>query len=383
MKTLLVGGSILTPDEALADATLVIEEQQIIGIERGFVHPSAEDTIINAKGKWVVPGFIDLHVHGGFGADAMDAAPNAIHQMGRHFAQHGVTSFLATTITASIADTRAAVENIAALSWLPDSAQPLGVHLEGPYLNHDYRGAQPAQHLRIADQQEYGFWLRNKQVRLITVAPEVEGVLELIDAGRRVGIEFAVGHSGATYEKMMIAADHGLNQVTHTFNGMPGLHHRSPGVVGAALTDSRLWAQIIVDGIHVHPVIVNLLVKIKGVDHTILVTDASRAAGMPDGDYALGDQLVHVKDGVARTDSGGLAGSTLTMDQALRNVMEFTNLSLQEALPMATRVPATAMGLAPKKGVLSPNSDADVVLLDDTYRVRLTMVGGRVVYRDF
>jgi N-acetylglucosamine-6-phosphate deacetylase len=174
----------------------------------------------------------------------------------------------------------------------------------------------------------------------------------------------------------------GLRQATHTFNGMPAFQHRSPGVLGAVLSDDRIWAQIIVDGIHVHPAIVKFLVKAKGTDRTILITDAIRATGMPDGDYSLGDQMVHVKDGVARTDAGGLAGSTLTMDRALQNVMEFVEISLPEALPMATRIPATAMNLESHKGSIAPGFDADIVVLDESYQVRMTMVGGRIMYRD-
>jgi N-acetylglucosamine-6-phosphate deacetylase len=236
--------------------------------------------------------------------------------------------------------------------------------------------------LRPADIKEYKLWLENGQVRLITVAPEVEGVLGLIEAGTEEGIEFAAGHSAASFEQMRLAIDQGLHQVTHTFNGMPPLHHRTPGVLGAALSEERLRCQIIADGVHVHPAVVKLLVKSKGVDRTILITDAMCATGLQDGDYALGDQQVQVRGGVARTQAGGLAGSTLTLDQALRNIMQFAGLSFQEALPMATRVPAAAMNWEGKKGVIAPNADADILIMDDRYQVRLTMIGGRVVYSD-
>jgi N-acetylglucosamine-6-phosphate deacetylase len=254
--------------------------------------------------------------------------------------------------------------------------------LEGPYLNSESRGAQPPQHLRPADPNEYRSWLETKEVCLVTVAPEVRGVLDLIRTGKAAGVEFALGHTSATYEQVLAAVELGLHQATHTFNGMPGLNHRSPGALGAVLSDDRIWAQIIVDGVHVHPAIVKLLIKAKGVDRTIVITDAVRASGLIDGDYALGDQMVHVKDGVVRTDAGGLAGSTLTMDQALRNVMEFADLSLAEALPMLTRVPAASIGLENRKGYITPGFDADIVVLDQSYRVRLTMVAGTVVYRN-
>jgi len=204
----------------------------------------------------------------------------------------------------------------------------------------------------------------------------------LIRAGRQAGIEFALGHTGATYEQALAAVEAGLSQSTHTFNGMAPLQHRSPGALGVVLNDERIKAQIIADGIHVHPSIVKLLVKAKGVDHTILITDAMRATGLPDGDYALGDQMVTVQAGIARTQAGGLAGSTLTMDQALRNTMGFATLSLREALPMATSVPATAIGLERQKGRIAAGFDADIVILDETCLVWMTMAGGQIVYRN-
>lgn len=381
MGTAIVNGILLTPDEQISGQAVIVEGGRIARIDPvGLIE--AQSNMIDARGFYVTPGLIDLHVHGAFGFDTMDATPEAIHSMGRFFARHGVTSYLPTTITASAEATLAAIQNIGAMSLPSDGAWPLGIHLEGPYLSHDYCGAQPAQYLRPADIKEYKLWLENGQVRLITVAPEVEGVLGLIKAGAEVGIEFAAGHSGASYEQMRLAIELGLHQVTHTFNGMSLLHHRSPSVLGAALSEERLRCQIIADGVHVHPAVVKLLVKTKGIDRTILISDAMRATGLPDGDYALGDQQVHVKGGVARTQAGGLAGSTLTLDQALRNIMHFADLSFQEALPMATRVPAAAMNWEGKKGVIAPNADADILIMDDRYQVRLTMIGGRVVYCD-
>jgi N-acetylglucosamine-6-phosphate deacetylase len=382
MKTFLVGGMVLTPDQALDNHTLIIEGGRITNIVASRVPASEEDIVVDIRGYLVVPGFIDLHVHGAVNFDTMDAMPEALEQMGVFFVQHGVTSYLPTTVTASPEDIRKAIENVANLSSSYRGAQHLGIHLEGPCLSTEYRGAQPPQHLREVEKSESNLWLENPVVRLITVAPEVEGVLDLIKAGVSKGIEFAIGHSGASYEQVLVAVEHGLHQVTHIFNGMPGLHHRSPGVLGAALTDDRLWAQIIVDGIHVHPAIVKLLIAAKGINRMILITDAIRATGMQDGDYTLGDQVVHVQGGIARTDAGGLAGSTLTMDQALRNVMQFADLSIQKALPMATRVPAEALGMQGKKGVLAVDADADIVILDDSYQVRLTMVGGRIAYNN-
>ncbi len=382
MKTILIRGTIITPDQVLMHHNLIIEGEKIVGITANAPPDLAENEIIDVKGFFVVPGFIDVHVHGAVGFDTMDATSGAILRMGDDFARHGVTTFLPTTVAASAKDIHNAINNVSATPRSTTGAQHLGLHLEGPYVNHEFRGAQPPQHLRPADKNEYSTWFESKQIRLITVAPEVDGVSDLIRDGKEAGVEFALGHTSATYEQVMMAVELGLHQATHTFNGMPALNHRSPGAVGAVLSDDRIWAQIIVDGVHVHPAVVKLLIKVKGVDRTIMITDAIRATGMPNGDYALGDQMVHVKDGVARTDAGGLAGSTLTMDQALRNVMDFADLSLADALPMLTRVPAVSIGIDDHKGFIAPGFDADIVVLDQSYQVRMTMVAGKVVYKN-
>jgi N-acetylglucosamine-6-phosphate deacetylase len=217
-------------------------------------------------------------------------------------------------------------------------------------------------------------------VRLITVAPEIQGAAALIETAVSQGIEFAAGHTGATYEQLLEAADRGLRQTTHTFNAMLGLHHRNPGTLGGALTDDRIYAQLIGDGIHVHPAMVKLLVRAKGAKRTILITDSMRAAGLQDGLYTLGAQPITVTEGVARTASGALAGSTATLDTVLRNVIQFAEISLPEALTMGTATPAEAMGLTGRKGTLNPGSDADVILLDDDMNVRMTIICGRVIY---
>jgi N-acetylglucosamine-6-phosphate deacetylase len=379
MKTVIINGIILTPDEQVSGGQVIIEDKQILRIEpAGPANP--ENITLDARGGTIIPGLIDIHMHGANGFDTMDATPEAIHGMGRFIARYGVTSYLPTTITATSAATYAAITNTASTPPSSNGAQHVGIHLEGPYLSHEFRGAQPPQHLRPADPNEYRSWLDNKGVRLITVAPEVIGVSDLLRVGKQAGVEFALGHTAADYQQVLAAVELGLSQATHTFNGMPALNHRSPGVLGAVLSEDRILAQIIVDGIHVHPAIVKLLVRAKGADRTILITDAIRATGLPNGDYALGDQMVHVAGGIARTQAGGLAGSTLTMDQALRNTMEFANLSLLEALPMATSVPAISIGLKGSKGRIAPNYDADIVVLDDTYHVRMTMVSGQVVF---
>lgn len=379
MQTVIRNATFLTPAEEVRDQQLLIGAGKIERFEK-----TAQDLqgvkIIDARGLLVVPGFIDIHVHGADGHDTMDATPQAIHGMASFFAQHGVTSYLPTTVSAAGEAIRDAIANVKETPQPGDGAQHLGIHLEGPYLNHEYRGAQALEYLRQADPAEYLPWLEAGNVRLITLAPEFPGALELIQTGIARGVRFALGHTATTYEQARAAVDHGAGQVTHIFNGMPPMHHRAPGLIGAALNDDRLACQIIADGIHVHPAVVALLVRLKGSSRTILVTDAMRATGLPDGDYALGEALMHVTNGVARTDAGGLAGSTLTLDQGLRNVMQYAGLSLAEALPMATSTPAAAMGWQGLKGMLAPGADADLVALDHDHQVRMTMVAGEIVY---
>lgn len=382
MRTLISGGTLVTPSEVLPNHTLVIDGPRIASIEpRPLRGTGPGEHTIDARGLYVIPGLIDVHVHGSGGHDTMDATPEALHGMARFLAQHGVTGYFPTTIAASPQAIRAAIANIAKCPQPADGARHLGLHLEGPYLNPEHRGAQPYEHLRAPDPAEYSDWLESGVVRLITVAPELEGALALIERGARRGVEFATGHSGASFEQVLRAADCGLRQATHVFNGMAGLHHREPGTVGAILADERIYAQVIADGVHVHPAIVQVLIRAKGVRRTILITDAMRAAGLGDGAYDLGGQTIRVREGIARTAAGGLAGSSLTLDAAVRNVMRFTGLPLSQCVAMASTVPAEAMGLAGMKGILAPGADADVVLVGPDVDVHLTLVAGQVVYR--
>jgi N-acetylglucosamine-6-phosphate deacetylase len=380
MRTLISGGTLLTPHKTLRDHTLIIEQGKIAELATGRVTPLPGDQMIDASERWVVPGFIDVHVHGSAGQDTMDATPEAICGMGRFFAQHGVTSYLPTTTTAAEDAIQAAIDNVARCPQPADGAEHLGLHLEGPYLNLDHRGAQDPHYIRSPYPAEYERWFDSGHIRLITVAPELDGAQPFVVEGVEQGIEFAIGHSGASYEQVVEAATWGVRQATHTFNGMLGLHHRTPGTLGGVLTDERIYCQVIVDGIHAHPAMVKLLIRAKGVGRTILITDAIRASGQPDGTYDLSGQPVTVKNGVARIASGNLAGSTLTLDKALSNAMRYAGLSLQMALPMVTAVPAEALRLGWQKGVLAPGADADVVLLDSDLNVVMTLVGGRVVY---
>ncbi len=379
MRTFITGGTLVTPHQVFPGHSLIIEDAKIVGMVSGTIKPEQDCEIVDVKGCWVTPGFIDIHFHGAMGSSAMDSTSEALHKISRYIARHGVTSYLPTTWSASPELSLAAIRNIAETSPVPDGARHLGVHIEGPYLNVDYRGAQLPELIRNPSEDEYRRWIETGIVRLVTIAPEIEGADRFIAEGVKNGIEFAIGHSGATYEQVIEAADHGVRQATHIFNGMVGLHHRDPGTVGGILADDRIYAQVICDGVHIHPAVVKTLIRAKGSSRVILITDAIRGTGLDDGDYDFFGQKIIVRGGVARTPQGGLSGSTLTMDRAIRNAMNFTGLPFNEVLPMATTVPAEAMGWQGVKGMLAPGADADINILDAGFNVIKTMISGQFI----
>ncbi len=379
MKTYLVGGKIYTPHQVVDKATIVINNGKIDRITNEIIEYENDANVINVHGFHVAPGYIDIHIHGAMGVSMMDASPDAIHNISRYIAKHGVTSFLPTTWSATPELTYSTLESLAKTAQIKDGAQHLGAHIEGPYLNLEFRGAQLPGLIRNPDVNEYRNWFESDLVRLITFAPENKGSLEFVQEGLERGVEFAIGHTGASYEQVVEAANLGVRQATHVFNGMQGLHHRNPGTVGGILDDNRIFAQLICDGIHLHPAVVRLLIKAKGTSRVILITDSIRGAGLEDGDYNFAGLEIIVRDGIARTPAGGLSGSTLTMDKAIRNAMEFTSLPFEDILPMATSVPAEAMGWQDRIGSIKPGADADIIILDDEFNVQRTMIAGNFI----
>jgi N-acetylglucosamine-6-phosphate deacetylase len=366
------------PDEGWA----LLHEGHIALLGAGTPPPLGEVARLDGEGAFLAPGFLDLHVHGALGQDTMDATPQALRQMAHFYAQHGVTGFLATTMAAPPEAILAALENIAAVMRAgTGGAMLLGAHVEGPYLDVAQRGCQEAGHIRPADPAEYAAWWATGVVRLITLAPEYAPNRVLLREAVARRITVAVGHSRATYEQLVEAVADGATQVTHLYNGLEPLHHRAPGVVGAGLAIEALSCQLIADNIHVHPAVLRATVRAKGAAGLLLVSDAMRGTGMPDGVYELGGQRVTVRAGQARLDDGTLAGSTLTLERALRNILAASGLSLAEALPMLTSNPARALGLQGRKGRLAVGYDADLVLLDEQLAVRATLVGGEIVFR--
>ena len=363
---------------------LLVEGRTIFALGPGqppdFV-PGSIAQFIDAQGRALLPGFIDLHVHGAMGYEAMDAALSGLQEMARFYARHGVTAFLATTWTASREAIQAVLDMVRSLTGPVDrGARVLGVHLEGPYLNPARCGAQDTTYIRQALPDEFNEFLGSGVVRLIALAPEFPENLQLLDECVRLGITTAAGHTMASFAEMQIAVQHGLRQATHCFNAMAGLDHRQPGTVGAALSLPEIQCELIADNIHVHPAVQKILVEVKGPQGVILITDAIRGAGLPDGEYTEAGRKVTIRDGAAHLANGTLAGSILTMNRALQNVIHASGRSLAEAWPMSSLNAARAIGVAASKGSLEVGKDADLVLLEDDFEVALTMVEGKFAW---
>ncbi len=381
-RMLLHNAVVYTEDGPREHGWVLVEKGRIVRIGQGIVPALLDAEYLDVEQCILAPGLIDLHVHGALGYDTMDATPEALRQIARFLARHGVTAFLATTMTAPFDAVLAALRNVAlTMREGTEGAALLGAHVEGPYVDVERRGCQDATHVRRARPDEYEPLFDTGVVRLLTVAPEFPENQELIRFAISRGAVVAAGHTRASYDIMLRAVEWGVTQVTHLFNAMDPLHHRVPGVVGAALSLDALRCQLIADNIHVHPAVLKLAVRAKGVDRVILVTDAMRGAGMPDGTYDLGGQSVTVHQGEARLADGTLAGSTLTLERGVRNIMAAADLPLRDALNMASRVPAQAMGLQERKGSIAVGKDADLIILSDDWNVLLTMVAGEIVYR--
>jgi len=385
VDTLLYHATVYAEDGVYEDGWVLVRGDRIARVGQGALPSLGVGERIDLGGQALAPGLIDIHVHGALGHDTMDAAPVALQEMACFYARHGVTGFLATTMSNPPVAIMAALRNIAQMQALgTGGAALLGAHVEGPFLDPDRAGAQDPGHIRPAQADEYLGMFATGVIKLLTLAPEYTPNQELIPFAVEHGAAVAAGHTRASYDVMCRAVELGISQVTHLFNGMEPLHHRQPGVVGAGLSLDGLSCQIIADNIHLHPAVLKIAVRAKGPQGILLVSDAMSGAGMPDGDYDLGGQAVAVREGVARIASGpakgALAGSTLTLDRAVRNIMAAADLTLAQALPMATSSPARSIGLSDRKGSIAAHKDADLVALDGDLNVTLTMVAGRIVY---
>lgn len=382
-KRRLIIGKIITPYEEINEGYIIVNGEQIEKIGHSYkIKGFKNSEIIDARGSIIIPGLIDLHLHGGGGHDIMEMSHEGMDEIALTHARHGTTSYLATVITSTM-DRMTAV-----MSWLgkytsgDSEAEMLGIHLEGPYLNSRQKGAHQEEFLKMPWPEEIEKLIEatSGKTKIVTIAPELPGGLEVVSYLKEKGIIVSVGHSDATYIEMKAAIRQGLSHASHLFNSMRGMHQREPGVVGSVMNNQDITAEIIADGVHVHPEMLRFLLQIKDKSKIVLITDATAASGQGDGLYRLGDQRIKVSKGVARLEDGTLAGSTLTMIKAMENMEKLVGLNFKEALAMATINPARVIKIDDRKGSLEVGKDADMVIINN-YEVLWTMVKGNIVYR--
>jgi N-acetylglucosamine-6-phosphate deacetylase len=387
MRTVFTARRLFTPIEEVDNAFLVTADGRISEIaSRSEKDVPPNSRVVDFGDAILTPGFFDIHMHGGAGVDVMRASASEMPVLEKFLVRHGVTGYFPTTVAAPLhatykalgrlADAIEAAQNNA--SGDAPGARPLGIHLEGPFLSHKRRGVHPPEFLveptlKIFDE----LWQAARgQVRMMTIAPEIPGAIEVISEAARRGVCVSIGHSDADMPTARHGIAAGARHATHTFNAMRPLDHREPGILGEVLSDDGITADLIADGIHVSPAVVKVFLQAKGNERAVLITDAISATGMPDGKYQLGPIEVDVKDGKC-TANGSLAGSVLTMDRAVRNVTQFSNWSLRDAVRAATFNPAAAVGMTASCGALKTGAPADFAVLSPKGEVLKTIVGGR------
>jgi len=386
MRTIFTAARLFTPVEEIRNPLLVVEDSQIVALSsRSSTEVPPDARLIDFGDAVLVPGYFDIHIHGGGGLDVMRATLAELPRLGQFLIKHGVTGYFATTVAAPLDATCAALERLAdaieakeANGDSPVQARPLGIHLEGPFLSHKRRGVHPPEYLVAPTIEIFDrLWQAARgHVRMLTIAPEIPGAIEVIAEAARRNVCVSIGHSDAELPAAQQAVKAGARDATHTFNAMRPLDHRQPGILGEVLSDDSITADLIADGIHVSPEVVKVFLHAKGHERAVLITDAISATGMPEGRYQLGPIEVEVKDGKC-TANGSLAGSVLTMDRAVRNVTKFSEWTLRDAVRAATLNPAQAVGMTDSRGTLKPGTSADFTVLNSSGEVLKTIVAGR------
>jgi len=376
-------GTLLTPANRFSPGRVIIDGNSIAeaGAAETIRIPAAADTV-DASQFIVAPGFIDPHIHGFGGVDVMEGSWESLDAISRIVVRHGTTAFLPTTVSAPAEILNRAVEKLGVLMTKSfEGARPLGIHLEGPFISVAKRGTHKATNVTVPDASLLERWIQasSQSIRLLTLAPELDGINAVIKTAKASRITVGMGHSNATLDQARSACAHGVCYAVHTFNAMREFTHRDPGIVGEVLANDGIFAEIIADGIHVNPSVVRLFARAKQKSKVLLVTDAISATDMPDGRYVLGTDTVEVVDGVCRDAEGRLAGSTLSQEVALKNFVEWTGWTLEDALLAVTANPAKALGLE-NKGVIEAGADADIAIMDRNFRVVKTFVGGKLVW---
>lgn len=382
-KNIFTGMKVLLADKWVADQAIITEGTKIIAIipETMIAHHSPAQIYRFPKEYLLIPGGIDLHIHGANGYDVMDATAESLQGISQALAYEGVTGFLATTMTMPTKRIELALQCIADTEL--SGAQCLGVHLEGPFISEKKLGAQAA-HTLLPDSKIFAEWqeIAKGKIRIVTIAPELTGALEFIKHVKEMGVIVSIGHTNASCEQVMAAIDAGASQATHLFNAMASIQQRNPGPIVPLLLSERISAEIIVDDVHLHPAIVKLIYRLKQKEKLFLITDGIRAKCLQDGVYEFGGQTVHVDKQIAKLKDGTLAGSVLTLMQAVQNMQQDVGCELADAIYMATTGPCHALGLAANMGCIENNYDANLVVLDNAMQVKLTMCNGIIVYEN-
>ena len=382
MKTVLTADHLITPSEVVDSPVVVIEDARIaaLGARSAMEVPAGRH--LDFPGCVLAPGLIDIHIHGGAGHDVMEADGAGLASVEQGLLRSGVTAYVPTTVTAPLDRLLSTLNKLGAYvshNRSTTGVRALGIHLEGPFISHAKRGVHPtADLLPPSPALLERFWQASHgTIRIITIAPELPGAIETIAHARKLGIVVSVGHSNADSVETQAAIAAGAAHATHTFNAMRPLDHREPGILGVVLSDDRLTADIIADGIHIAPAVLDLFIKAKGLERAILITDAISASGMPDGNYRLGEMNVTVREGRCEHE-GKLAGSVLTLDRAVRNIIRHAGVSLQTAIQFATLNPARRLEIEADRGVLAPGRSADLVALNSNGEIAFAMAAGHV-----
>lgn len=372
----IINGKIVLENQILQNKVLIFDNK-IVDIANEVPN---ECEIIDAKGKFVTPGLIDIHIHGNMGKDTMDGSEESLTTIAKSIARHGVTSFLPTTMTMDEKLINNALKSIKdCMNNKIKGSQILGAHLEGPFINNDYKGAQNSQFI-VAPSYDL-IKQYDEVIKIITYAPETDKEFEFTRKIRKnTDIALSIGHSNATFEEAREAINLGASNITHIFNGMNGLNHRDPGVVGAALT-TNVYCEMIADEIHILKDLFQFILNNKGEDKIVLITDSIEAGGLDDGEYSLGGQKVIVKDNQARLESGNLAGSVMPLNKMVYNFMNNTNLDINKVIKFASINPAKSIKIDDKKGSLEIGKDADIAIFDEKLNCYMSINNGEIIYK--
>lgn len=382
MKVLkaIINGAIVTKSEILEGFVLFFNER----IESIMPVQKAQDLLGNcevfdAKGNYIAPGLIDLHIHGFYGHDVMDNSDTSLQSIRNALVRYGVTAFLPTTMTVEDSKIQRSLEKIRkSMNHKGIGARILGAHLEGPFINKDYKGSHQDKWIQPFNEELIADYL--DVIKIITIAPEVnDNLLGIKKMANKDGILFSIGHSGATYEKAKESIDSGITRATHVFNAMSPLNHRAPGVVGAVF-DSDINCELIADNVHVHPSMYKILLNQKGIDKIVLITDAMKAAGLEVETSNLAGQKVYIEQGVARLSDGTIAASVLTLNKAVKNFMDYTGISIQQAMTTSTLNPAKELGIDHDFGSIDVGKVADIIIVDESFEVKYTFISGTLAF---